>query len=436
MRTAALPKTLVAVLFIFLAWTLGPPVPSSQAADRVSIENMGAYFKVTIDLSGGATLATAAQEYLDKLLIAVPNFEALGDSYLVDSLAEDPIEDFVPVNILYQLALSRVNDFKAQLPEEYRNAIQSIGEKLSGGTTNVLGDGKLSVDEAFLLNLVADVLRGTQCSSLSVWGGRSATGNTISTRNLEWYPGGSNQLAQLHAVTTIKDGEKSVAMVGFLGIFAPLSAINDEGVFAAILDSPSGAMYSSAGKRSYPFDLLYALREYKTIEDIAAYMSDPAKSYAYNHNILLSDPNRAMVLENNFSGSGDNMRRALRAWDSELQDGITWGFDNALCVVNSFLLKGNHQNQYLPGQGNETRWETYKALLGNSATPVDAARMQVIASNFQGAQPGDSSDIYEDTELHIIVVQPAAMTWDIFFRPKDGVLPAQPVFETIPISFQ
>ncbi len=407
-----------------------------RAEGYVTITDRGNYYQVVIDVRGGHSLPDAAEEYIDKLREAVPDFESLADSYISD-LITDELGDELPVpgNIIYQYMLQRVEDFKSQLPDEYRELLQRAGSKLSGGTTNVMGDGKMSVDETFLLNLAGDVVRASQCSSLSVWGSRSATGSTITTRNFEWYSGSQNQLSQLHAVTTIKTDSGSVCTVGFLGFFAAVSLINNHGVFAALLDSPTGAPYSSSDKRSYPFDLLYAMLHYSTIEEIAAYMSDADHHYAYNHNIVFSDASRALVLENNFSGTGSDMRRALRAWDSELQEGITWGFDNALCVVNSFLLKGNYHNQDMPFAGNQSRWESYKSLLSDSGQPVSQERMEVIAGG-GGSGPGDTDSIYEDSELQMIVVQPGVPSWRIFFRPKDDNLPAVPQFEDVPISFE
>ena len=429
-----LGKGWVVVFSMLLCLYLLGPIPA-RADGYVTITDRGNYFEVVIDVRGGHKLSDAASEYIDDLKAAVPDFESLGDSYINDLITAELGDELpLPASMIYQYLLQRVEDFKSQIPEEYRDLIQGVGDKLSGGTTNVLGDDKLSVDEAFLLNLTGDVVRATQCSSLSVWGSRSATGSTITTRNFEWYAGSRNQLAQLHAVTTIKTDEGSVCTVGFLGLFAAVSILNNHGVFAGLLDSPSGATYSSTDKRSYPFDLLYAMLHYSTIDEIAAYMSDPEHHYAYNHDIIFSDGSRAVVLENNFSGTGSDMHRALRTWDSELQDGITWGFDNALCVVNSFLLKGNQENQYLPGTGNQSRWERYKSLLADSGQPVDQSRMEAIAGG-DGSGPGGTDSIYEDQTLQIIAVQPGVPSWRIFFRPKDGNMPTVPSFEDVPISF-
>ncbi len=425
---------MVAFSLLFFLY-LGGATPA-PAAGHVTMTDRGNYYEVVIDVRGGYNLADAAEEYVDKLREMVPNFESLGDSYINDLLTVELGDDMpVPVSMIYQYLLQRVEDFKSQIPQEYHDLIQGVADKLSGGTTNLLGDGKLSVDETFLLNLIGDVARATQCSSLSVWGSRSATGGTITTRNFEWYAGSQNQLAQLHAVTTIKTDSGSVCTVGFLGLFAAVSILNDHGIFAALLDSPTGATYSSAGKRSYPFDLLYAMLHYGSIEEVAAYLSEEDHHYAYNHDILFSDGNRALVLENNFSGSGSDMHRALRAWDSELQEGISWGFDNALCVVNSFMLKGNHHNQDQPGAGNQERWESYKRLLADSGQPVSLERMEAIACG-DGSGPGGTGNIYEDSELQMIVVQPGVPSWRIFFRPKDGNLPTVPEYEEVPISFE
>ena len=418
-------------LLLLAALLMLATVPA-WAQDHVTITDKGDYYEVIMDLNGGADLSQVAEEYVDKIKAMVPNLEQLADSYISDYLNEELGGGMIPVTFVYQQMLSRAQDFMDQLPGEYQETVRRAASRFQGGANNVLGDGLLSFDEAVMINLITDVARASACSSLSVWGARSATGNTITTRNLEWAPGNSNQLAQLHAVTTIKDGDKSICMVGFLGFMGALTVMNDDGILAGILDSGTGASYSSSGKRSYVFDLMYAMREFSTIEDIAAYMSDASHQYAFNHNIVLADGQRAAVLENNFSGSGGNMRRALRHADSTLQDGVSWGFDNALCVVNSFLLQGQSPNW--TQTYNTARWEAYRSLLGGYAGPLGPDDLKTIATNCDGA-PGGSDSIYQEIEMHIVVAQPGQRSWQIFFRPPDGPLPVNPTFQEVPIPF-
>ncbi len=85
------------------------------------------------------------------------------------------------------------------------------------------------------------------------------------------------ELAQIQAVTTIKNGSMSVCTIGYLSVLGIITGFNDNGVFTGILDSPTGAAYSSSGKRSYIWDLRYALEHDSTAADVGAYMSDTSK---------------------------------------------------------------------------------------------------------------------------------------------------------------
>jgi hypothetical protein len=399
-------------------------VAAPAAAEQVTITNQGDYHQVMIDLSGGQSLADVAAEYVQDVLAAKPEFEALADSYLADFLNSE-LGDVLPADLAYQELIRRSRLFFGQLPEEYRLAIETASAQFSGGGDNVMGDGKISFDEGVVLNLITDVARPTACSAVSVWGSRSATGGTIATRNCEWEPGLDNQLAQLHAVTTIRDGDRSLCMVGWLGFFAAVTAINDNGVFAAILDSGTGEAYSAENKRSYVFDLLLALRDYATIEEVAAFLTDPARSYAFNHNIFLADGSRAVVLENDLARN-----RALRASDSALRGGVSWDFSESICTVNSFVLPENYDNHSLPY--NTARWERYAAMMGEASGPLGPEELKAMAGD-GGA--GDNSQIYQWTEIHSVIVQPGARTWEIFFRPPSGVMPDAPTYQSVPMVF-
>ncbi len=419
-------------VLIFIGGSCGL-LPLSAQAGNVTITNEQTHFEVVIDLSDGAELPDVAEEYYDQLVAAVPDFEALADSYLADLLQYD-LADFVPLDYLYQICLQRTEDFKAQVPEEFQEMIQRIGSRFSGGQNNVLGDGRLSLDEAFMLNLLTDVIRVSQCSALSVFGPRSAAGRTITSRNLEWYQGSQNQVARFHALTTLIKGDQSVFMIGFLGCFGALSAINDDKIFAAILDCPTGMPYSSIGKRSYVFDLLYALMNYDTLAAVAGYLADPEKEYAFNHLIFFSDPDTSQVLENNFSGLGTDMHRALRSGESVLNPGLSWGVDNSPRAVNAFMLLGNHDN-YTANLSNMNRWADYKSLIQAAGQPVDAEALKPIATHFDGSQSGEI-DIYQSVEQQIMIIQPETLSLKIFFRPKEGDLPLAPQFEEVIISFE
>ena len=425
-------KLLLAVTLLPLAW----PAASAPAADNVLITDQGTHYEVVIDVTDGTALVEAADEYIAELKALVPDYEQIADSYLnyfLGDIAGDVLPPFLPDSYAYDLALNRTGDVITQVPDEWRSLIERAASGFSGGTTNVLGDGRLSRDEAYMLNLITDVLRPSACSANAVYGDRSATGSTIATRNLEWIKGDQNQILRIQAVTTIKKADRSVMLIGFLGHFGGLSMYSDKGVFAAILDSATGANYSSTGKRSYVFDLVEAMLNNDTLDEVAEHMINPANQYTFNHLIFLADPTTAKVVENNISGIGSNVRRAVRQAGSALNPGVSWNLADSVCTVNSFMLAGNTDN-YSADPSDVSRWGDYTDLMTQAGDVVDAEQMKRAACWFNGAAP-DWLDIYNTEAIQIMVVQPATNDIAVYFRPSDGSLPTEPIFEPITVDF-
>src|SRR5512133_161840 len=293
---------------LFIAVASAGSESYAKSKDAVSISDKGTHYEVLQDYTQGVTHFEMGEQMYQQILLAVPDYENIIDSYLYELFS---------VTDIYNLMLSRVDDIKPQIPVQYKEEIDGMGSKVST-TENVAGDGKLSAAELYLMQLLPDVARSTECSGISVFGSRSAIGSPMTARILDWFEGTKNQLPQIQSVTTVKNSNKSICMIGYLGFVGILTAFNSDGVFAGILDSPSEFPYSSTNKRSYLNDIRLALENYSTMADVASFLSDTSRKYTFNHLVLLSDKNSAGVLENNFSGAGLNIRRALRTDTSSL----------------------------------------------------------------------------------------------------------------------
>jgi hypothetical protein len=251
-------------------------------------------------------------------------------------------------------------------------------------------------------------------------------------RLADWDVGSSNQLAKIQAVYRINNGSKTITSIGFLGYQGILSGYNDDNVFVSILDSETGQPYSSTDKRSYSFDLRYALENENTLMDIANTMTEPNKKYAFNHLIFMADATAAAVLENNFSGTGSNMRRALRYDDSALNSGIAWGFTDAVASVNAFMLNGNHDN-FTGETSNTARWSSIRNELAAKGETVSWAELKEIATYDGGNGPGSatSGDIYSEENTQIILFEPSTGKLEVAFHPKTGSVASNPTFDVI-----
>jgi len=417
---------LVGVFFIFLSGCLESVVDVPPALDDVSVVDKGTYYEVVLDFTKGATHRQIGKAYGLKVKELIPDFEKIVDSY---------INEVTFVRPLYLLLISRVQDLKPMIDPDYREEIEGMASVFSG-TTNLPGDGAISVDEAYLLNLMGDVWRFTQCCGISVTGSRSATGKNMTARLFDWGGGVENQLTKIPAVTTIKNGEKSVCLIGYLGYVAAIAGFNENKVFGGVLDSQTGQWPDHwPGKRSYMMDLRYALENCKTLDEVGAFMIDPNHAYTVNHLIFLSDPDTSKVIENNISGTGSNIRRALRTAESELNDGVPWGINDAVACVNSFMLKGNHDN-FTGLMYNVARWETIRREISAHNEPMTLEDLRAIAT-YHTHNPGmqDQGDVYSVANQNIILFEPETMNLEIFFKPKAGVLPDRPEFVKVEAGF-
>ena len=412
---------LTAATAVFLC-LLSPAVVSAQ---YVSIQDMGTHFRVSIDYTT-ATPAQVGAELGTEIAAAVPTIQSLLDSYLDEAFSSNAA--------LYAEMLARAAEVKNQVPAGYVAEVDALAVGMGLGTVNTLGDGLFSRDELWIMNLTPEVARGAQCSALAAWGPRSATGLTSLMRLLDWGVGSSYQLAKLQAVeTAVLSGGRSVTNIGFLGYRAMLTGYNRHGVFAAVLDSATGVEpYTATNKYSYAFDLRRAVEEQSGLDGVAAHMSDPFRDYPFNHLVFLADRSGAAVLENNFSGSGSNMRRALRYDDSTLNPGVTWGYSNAVAAVNAFMLEGNTDN-YTGGTYNTARWGSILGEMSSAGDTLDWDELKAIASFDNGDGPGSMStgDLYSSVNVMIVLFQPVSGRLEIAFHPRDAALPADPVFTTV-----
>lgn len=399
--------------------------PADKTA--VTISDQGTHYRVVLNFENGTSHAQMGAEYARKIRLAVPRFEELLDSYLNELVqGRDDV---------YSRYLDRVAAIKPQIDPDYRDEITGMALQFSGGAVSARDDGKLSRDELYLLNLIPDVARPTACSAVAAYGSRSRNRRTIVARTLDWPDGSRSQLAKIQAVVLIRNHDKSVCFVGYLGFLGAITGINDDRVFAALLDAPTGAAYSAAARRSYPFDLRYALEHKSTLDGVADFMKDPARRYAFNHLVFLADLNTAAVLENAVRGTGPAARRALRTAASELNEQVPWDLPDAIAAVNAFMLRGNDDN-FSPRPDNVARWQSIREQLAATGGTVTIDQLREIAASHGGQAPGSAAgDLYNAMTQQIILYQPAEMGLDVFFRPRTGELPSVPRFEAIPIPF-
>lgn len=347
----------------------------TKTQTAVSIQRVdNAYYLAKVDFTGSGHQEMGAQ-YARSIQKACPDYEKIVDSLLKDQFgALSAAKEHFGYEVTFALAKSRATDIKANIAPEYQEEIAGMSSVFNYNQ-DVLGDGRLSSNELLVYLLFADVLRPTQCSATAAYASASDSGATVLGRNLDWDFLPNNDAAKLHTVMILKNGPKSIVMINFLGQLVPISGFSDDKIFVAVLDAETGAAYPpTADKRSYMFDLRYALENHTTLDDIVKYIGD--KPYAFNHLVFIADAKTAGVMEENIGSPA----RGLRRGDSPALEGLAWGIPDTVCTVNDFRLPGNFHTSP-PAPADQNRWLSYQALFNQQLATgkINLDKMKIIA---------------------------------------------------------
>lgn len=320
------------------------------------IKVMPSYYDVTLDYEKGDR-ASVGKAYGTLIRERMPDYIDVMEPYIYEN-----IRMAYGGNYTEAAVETREKVLFESWRQEYREEISAFAEAISGGVHGIAEDGKLSYEEAVLAQMIPDALRPTCCSALSLWGSKTSTGDRITLRNLEWNLGSDNQMGKIHAVTHMKNGDRSLTAISALGLLDIISGINDNGVFAAILDvgSVQDEAYVCEGKKCYTMDLRFALEECSTARDLGEFMVRESGNYTWCHNLIITDRNDSFCAEDCVSqvvesGYGKSV---LRDCSTPILKGLSWDSQDSLCVVNSFASEGN-QDGFSGSNSNIIRFAKY-----------------------------------------------------------------------------
>ena len=391
--------------------------------DAVTITNRGVYYEVHINYNVD-TRFNIGKLYAQKTIQAVPEFESHLDSYLKD-LADDL--RVVDTNLTDEVICGRARAIEPGIPSLYLEEFEGFASLMTG-TVNVFGDGKLSRDELLALNLMPDVFTTVSCSGLAVFGQRSATGRPIIGRNFDWELGTDGLICRFNAVIYSAVGQIRVCSIGVIGIMGCATGLNDSGLFAGILISPVEAEYSAEGKRSCLFDIRHVLESEQTLGGAAAFIASPTNLYAYHFLVYMADKYESRILENDLEN-----RRGLRGHDSALNPGVIWGFNNAIAVVNSFVLSGNTDNHTVDPYNYE-RWNNYRTQLQARGATAAFDDVKDIMS-YHGPGGEANGDIFNTYTVMSMVYSYAENRLAVFFHTATNTFTENPQFIDVPVGF-
>ena len=355
-----------------------------------SIIRYPSYYDVTLDYEKGTPEEVGAA-YADTIIKAVPDFEDSFEPYLFENIRGA----FSGREIRYDSLEKRIMTLVSSLPDEYREEVESFARTIADGEEGYLENGKLSYIEALTMQLIPDALRPTACSALSIGGSRTVSGERLSMRNLEWSLGSSAQMTYIHAVTHMKKGDGSITAISVLGLLDMITAVNDDGVMIGILDvgTVNQMPYVYEGKKSYTFEIRYALECFDNARDAAKYLNEESGDFTWCHNLLVTDKDDAFCCENATAevAAEGRAHSVIRTPDSELMEGLDWDTPDTLCIVNSFATVGN-QDGFTGDPGNMIRFVKYNKWVSETE--------KFSVADLKGIMAREVVDQYVVTNVH------------------------------------
>ena len=404
-------------------------VATYQSADGLCvIQEMEHYHDVTLDYEKG-TAKEVGMAYAETILHAFPEYEKVMEPFLYENI----VEKFPDIDGKYDVLEERLEGLFSSVPLKYKEEAEGFAQALSEGEKGFVPNGEISYEEALLMQIVPDALRGTACSALCLWGDKTVSGEGITFRSLEWNLGSSNQMCMFHAVVRMKNGENSITSISVLGLLDIFSAINDDGVFAAILDVGCGEPYTYEGKKCYTYELRYALENFDNAKDVGMYMVENSADFTWCNNIVITDAKSRYCAENAVSQVQDSGRAfsVLRGVDTPLLEGLQWDNKDSFCVVNSFASAGN-MDGFRGSNSNMVRFAKYNKWT-SSLDKFSAADVKDTVTQEKARQVA-LGDVYSSgravTVYQQIIVDYSTDRVQVAFTGADGVSD-KPIFTDI-----
>ena len=338
------------------------------------IEKKATYHDVKLDYENGS-YRSIGRAYAEAVLKLYPDYPKIMDGYLFELVegAFPNVKDYTDLE-------NRVTGLKNSLDSNYQEELEGFAEIASGDFHGIKKDGKISVEEAYALNMVPDAIRATSCSVMTINGNKSASGHRIVARLLEWMPGSENQLYKFHCLTHFKNGDKSFTSVGFLGAFNALTAVNRNGLMIGELDvgSSYGLPFVYEGKTSFGYDLRYVMENYSSAKEAAEYLKSHDKYYTYNVNLFTADDKDAFCIE--IALNPKEGQTIIRDSNTKLLDKLTWNDPDSLCIVNSFAAYGN-ADKITYDDSNLVRWKKYEKLFAQETERISLSHFKELMTS-------------------------------------------------------
>ncbi len=408
------------------AGVIEEPVATYVSDDGLcTISVMPDYFDVTLDYENGSRYDVGAA-YGRTIPQAMPEYESIMEPYLYGN-----IRSMYGGSFSSEAVEDRVMELYGSMREEYREEIDGLATTLSQGRHGYVEDGLFSYEEVVTMQMIPDALRPTACSALTLWGERTGTGEMMALRNLEWGLGSDYQMGMLNSVTHMRNGDRSITAIAIMGLLDIISAVNDDGVFAAILDvgTPTEERFIYEGRKCYTMELRYALEEFTTAREVGEFMVGESAEFTWCHNLTITDGNEAFCAEDCVAqvaeaGLGfSNLRDA----DTPILEGLSWDNTDSLCIVNSFTTAGN-QDSFTNVPNNIVRFAKYNEWVSENDVFSVADLKTMITQEI--VEQYDVENVHSMGTSQLIIVDYATGNIQVAFTGGEGPVD-NPVFVDI-----
>lgn len=339
-----------------------------------------------------------------------PDLESHFDRYLADAFTQEQFDN---------ISSERVKPLRATAIEPaYLEELRGLAGSLNLVGSNRLGDGFLSLDELWFLQLIPDIGGQTGGWAFGVYGARPANHSALIARNFDLIE--YSALRGLQAITVFADSERSVVNMGFAGILSIVTGFNDHGLFLAYLEATPTFSQSERliATGAIGFDLRRTL---ETQTGFAGAMRDLSRGrYNTDHSILLAGPKRVQVLEHPLDQSA-----RLRKAASSTRPEMTWDRREQIAAVGCFALSESPANCHQ--LRDRYRWQRLRALArfkpeGPHARMSDLAQIVFDRSNPPYALFGRST-------VQSMVFDPQQQILQLYATPRDGRNPEGQVMQ-------
>lgn len=296
------------------------------------------------------------------------------DRYLYDSISQIRFDD-VLVGSLPKL--------KKSIAPRYQKELEGVASSWSLIHANKLGDGFLSWDEYWLLNLLSDIDIGVPINGVgfSVLSRVSSESSAIIGRNLDLK--NTPDLRSLQSITVYEYKNRAVVNIGFMGILSVLSGFNESGLFVSQFSVTSGSFYQDSYHRKIDdafqvqgFLLREVLETTTSTRKAINFLSK--KNISMNSNTLVGDKKNILILEQPAFGKG-----IVRKWSSSTRPNKQWDRKLQVAVVDCHVLVDMSNN--CRRAKDSFRWDRLYSLAifthNEKANVQDVAKIMLDKSN-------------------------------------------------------